>query len=43
MQERAYRDFDEFIDAPPRLKRAASDCAPAAAIALLRGGPLLES
>ena len=43
MQGRAYRDFDEFIDAPPRLKHAASDCAPAAAIALLRGGPLLES
>jgi probable H4MPT-linked C1 transfer pathway protein len=34
-QERAYRDFDEFIDAAPRLKRAAGDCAPAAAIALL--------
>lgn len=42
-QERAYRDFDEFIDAPLRIRRAAGDCAPAAAIALLRGGALLES
>jgi probable H4MPT-linked C1 transfer pathway protein len=43
IQERAYRDFAEFIDAPPRLERAVGDCAPAAAVALLRGGPLLES
>ncbi len=32
---RAYHDFDEFLDAVPQAKRAASDCAPAAAIALI--------
>lgn len=32
---RAYHDFDEFLDALPQAKRAASDCAPAAAIALI--------
>jgi probable H4MPT-linked C1 transfer pathway protein len=34
-QRRAYRDFDEFVDATPQAKSAASDCAPAAAVALL--------
>lgn len=32
---RAFHDFDEFLDALPQVKRAASDCAPAAAIALI--------
>jgi probable H4MPT-linked C1 transfer pathway protein len=32
---RAYRDFDEFIQAAPETKTAASDCAPACAVALL--------
>lgn len=34
---RAYRDFCEFLDAAPNAARAASDCAPAAAVALLVG------
>jgi probable H4MPT-linked C1 transfer pathway protein len=32
---RAYRDFDEFILATPEVRSAASDCAPACAVALL--------
>jgi probable H4MPT-linked C1 transfer pathway protein len=34
-QNRTYRDFDDFLAAAPEAKSAASDCAPAAAIALL--------
>jgi len=37
-QGRDYRDFDEFLDAAPQAKRAAADCAPAAALALLASG-----
>lgn len=37
-RERRYRDFAEFIDAVPEAEKAASDCAPAAAIALLAAG-----
>jgi len=33
---RAYRDFGDFISAPEDLRAAASDCAPAAALALLK-------
>lgn len=33
--EKDYRDFDDFIPATNEAKRAASDCAPAAAVALL--------
>ncbi|MBI1869285.1 MAG: H4MPT-linked C1 transfer pathway protein [Methylocystis sp.] len=35
LEERAYRDFDEFLDVAPEARGAASDCAPAAAVALL--------
>ncbi|HEY8162249.1 MAG TPA: hydantoinase/oxoprolinase family protein [Methylocystis sp.] len=34
-QSRSYRDFAEFIAAPDALRAAASNCAPAAALALL--------
>jgi probable H4MPT-linked C1 transfer pathway protein len=36
-EQRAYHDFDAFVDATPEAKTAAGDCAPAAAIALLLG------
>ncbi len=36
-EERPYRDFAEFLDAAPDAARVASDCAPAAAMALLAG------
>jgi probable H4MPT-linked C1 transfer pathway protein len=35
LQDRPYRDFGEFVAATPEIKRAATDYAPAAAIALL--------
>lgn len=34
---RPYRDIGEFIDAAPKAARAAADCAPACALALLAG------
>jgi probable H4MPT-linked C1 transfer pathway protein len=35
MEQRAYHDLDEFLPAAPTAKRAATDCAPASAIALM--------
>jgi probable H4MPT-linked C1 transfer pathway protein len=35
LHEKDYRDFDEFIPAAREARRAAADCAPAAAVALL--------
>ncbi|MFY9627060.1 MAG: hydantoinase/oxoprolinase family protein [Methylocystis sp.] len=37
-EARAYADFDEFIPAAAEAKTAASDCAPACAVALLASG-----